>query len=80
MAHHQLVGGGWAIFLKKPFEEQKTTLQVSMGHVHHRPQGVQTCTSLQESGTVLLASANTSLYLLDSLRAEVYCKNKLLLV
>jgi hypothetical protein len=69
-----------AIVLKTPFEEQKTTLTVSMGHLHNRPQGVQTCTSLQESGTVLLASAKTSLYLLDSLIAEVYCKNKLLLV
>ena len=52
-------GGGWAIFLKKPSREQKTILPDHMGHVQHSPDGVQTCTSLQESGIViLLASAN----------------------
>ena len=58
-AHCQLEGGGWAIFLKKHSGEQKIILPVHMGHVQDRPDGVQTCTSLQESGIViLLASAN----------------------
>ena len=57
-------GGGMegTIFLNKPFGEQKTILHVLVGHVQHRPQGVQACTSLQESGTVLLASANKLIF------------------
>ena len=70
-------GMGGASFLNKPFGEQKTILHVHVDHVQHRPQGVQACTSLQESGTVLLASANKLIFL-DSLIPEVYCMNKLL--
>ena len=57
----------WAFFV-----EQKTTLHVYLGHVQEIPQGLQTCTSLQESGT----SSWLLLYLLDSLLGERHCINK----
>ena len=53
---------GLGFFLNTPFGEQKTILHVRVDHVQHRPQGVQACTSLQESGTVLLASANKLIF------------------
>ena len=39
----------------------KTILHVYMGNVQHRPQGVQTCTGQQESGTLLLLSSANKL-------------------
>ena len=63
-------GGGRAIFLNMPFWEQKTTIHVHVGHVQNNPQGnklVQAYRSQEPSSCLLL----TSLYLLDSLGAEV---------
>ena len=65
------VGGVRGVFSDSgPSGEQKTTLHDYLGQVQEIPQDEQNCTSLQESGTIRLSSANT-LILLDSLLREM---------